>query len=178
MIATAMRECGRKEVNSLVDHLLLHTPEEQLPQRFRATRGGGRGGATMMTMRTRQSLQANLSSPSASASSSAASQVTVVKHLRPQEEKVVRELMFLGFDREAASDACLRSRADPQKALLLLLARLQPAARPDKRARGEEEEEEELEAQRFEERIVMESIYGEENVREIWFEAGRVVGLE
>jgi hypothetical protein len=206
-----MDEVGESEFDSVLDHLILHTPEHLLPTAYKEKKQP-EPKEVLQAQRQQRQQPGTTKQPSVflpqpvilkpgtkvwEADPSEAQQqqtsqggaaggggarpggvVGVVKPLTGAEEKKVLNLMAFGFERMQCIDALKTTVGDPQKALLVLLGRLYPNVDDGPAGGGFEVDEDELEDLKFDERTAVESMYGEEAFREIWFQIGHIVGCE
>lgn len=199
-----MDAIGGCDFDAVLDHLVLHTPEHLLPNAFKEKK---QPEPQPVVEAHRQQRQQPGSSSKVSAflpqpiilkpgqkvwkadpsevlqppklqGAASGGVVGVVKPLTGAEEKKVVNLVAFGFDRLQCIDALKKTVGDAQKALVHLLASLYPHADEGPAAGGFDIDEDEVEDMRFDERTAVESMYGEDAFKEVWFQIGHIVGCE
>ena len=184
-VREALHRCGETEYETLLDDLILNTPDSELPAKFRhALSSAHKKAPTLTIMRPNDPRTPIPDSTFASAAQTprtSTSEVQPVQMLSMRDESSIASLRALGFSRDACRDALTSACGDVDSALRRLCAALYPAdcvgpaaaiGPPDGCT------DEAVEEARFDERTALEHIYGDDLVREIWFTVGVVVGVE
>jgi hypothetical protein len=195
-VQVAMQRSGETSYESLLDDLILNTPDAQLPPKFRHALSASQKKAlpTPTIMRPgdpRTQIPENgfapASAPAAPAARAAGPSAgsgpvrPTSTPLSSRDENSIAELCALGFPRADCLAALTYACGDTDFALRRLCAGLYPPTRVGPAApigRPDDCTEESLEEARFDERTALEHIYGEGLVREIWFQMGTIVGVE
>lgn len=190
-VRDAAEACATLDLTTVMDHLVLHTPENQLPASLREKKqtqqqaqAGARGGAVQLP----KNQNAFLAPPIVvlpgmafkggnQAPQPAQQTLLVPNQLKPKEERSVMELMSLGFERGEVLQALKLSNGKSQPASLMLIQSFSRDNTCDANVPGGVDDDD-IEEARFDERTALESIYGEEAFAEVWYEIGQVVGCE
>jgi hypothetical protein len=183
-VQAALDRCNETEYESLLDDLILNTPDAELPAKFRHALSSSHKKTTLTVMRPEDPRTPFPESTFASAAPTpraSTSNAQPVRMLSIRDENSISSLCALGFDRDASRDALTSTCGDIDSALRRLCAALYPAgcvgpATPMGPPDGCSDEA--VEEARFDERTALEHIYGDDLVKEIWFTVGVVVGVE
>ena len=194
-IGEAATAVGILDAVTVLDHLVLHTPENELPaqlrekkQQHKAQAGPMSEGQVMVPKHQKAFLAPPVvvlpgmafRGPSQPAATTLEQTLVIPSQLKPKEERQVMELMSLGFERGEVLQALKLSNGSTQAASLMLMQTLggEEASAPGELQLPADMSEDDLEEARFDERTALESIYGEAAFSEVWFDIGVVVGCE